>query len=561
ELLEHTSGTSRRALEAELVQVGLKFRLADGRWSRDSQVLEVTRDAYEKALNRHGRDHPETESAHDQLLSEDAEVVRLLKEKDSLVLESDDALLLTQLVSEKSLKPLFGKRLDDHRIKVPRRNRGALKQALIRKEFPVEDLSGYVDGKPLTIALRTRTLGGQEFHLREYQRDAVTVFHAGGSAKGGSGVLVLPCGAGKTVIGLGIMALTGQHTLILVTNITALRQWRDEILDKTRVEPDDIGEYSGEVKQIRPITITTYQILTYHKHKHEDFLHLEIFNSQDWGLIVYDEVHLLPAPVFRAVADLQARRRLGLTATLVREDGREDEVFSLIGPKRIDVPWKTLEGQGWIAPALCTEVRVAHKTGQAILQMAKLEHADLLILGWRGYTTTREAVFGSVVDTVIDYAPCDLLVVKYEPEPKLPFGNILLPTAGGPSAKFAARLAGHLLEEGGVLTLAGVARKGADEEAMARSRQGVADTIADVPFAVDTERKLLTGASVAAAVLKESRANAYDVIIVGATKVSLLKRAMFGQIPERIAHLSLTPVILAKHHEGARTWLSRFLGK
>ena len=210
---------------------------------------------------------------------------------------------------------------------------------------------------------------------------------------------------------------------------------------------------------------------------------------------------------------------------------------------------------------LRTEVRVAHKTGQAILQMAKLEHADLLILGWRGYTTTREAVFGSVVDTVIDYAPCDLLVVKYEPEPKLPFGNILLPTAGGPSAKFAARLAGHLLEEGGVLTLAGVARKGADEEAMARSRQGVADTIADVPFAVDTERKLLTGASVAAAVLKESRANAYDVIIVGATKVSLLKRAMFGQIPERIAHLSLTPVILAKHHEGARTWLSRFLGK
>jgi DNA excision repair protein ERCC-3 len=243
-------------------------------------------------------------------------------------------------------------------VRVPKRNRGALKQALIKKEFPVEDLSGYVDGKPIEMELRANTLQGQEFYLRKYQQDAVDVFYAGGSERGGSGVLVLPCGAGKTIIGLGILDRVKQHTLILATNITALRQWRDEILDKTTLQPEDIGEYSGELKEIRPITITTYQILTYHKRKDEEFLHMDLFDRQDWGLIIYDEVHLLPAPVFRAVADLQAKRRLGLTATLLREDGRETEVFSLIGPKRIDIPWKTLEKQGWIAQALCTELRV-----------------------------------------------------------------------------------------------------------------------------------------------------------------------------------------------------------
>lgn len=285
--------------------------------------------------------------------------VRLVKAEKDLILESDDEMLIVQFLADKQLRPLLGRRLSAHKLRVPARNRGALKQALIKKDFPVEDLSGYIDGQPLDISLKQTTNAGLDFRLREYQLDAVKIFYAGGSARGGSGVLVLPCGAGKTIIGLGIIERVAQHTLILTTNITALRQWRDELLDKTTLQPEDIGEYSGKMKEIRPVTITTYQILTYHKHKNEDFVHMDLFDSQNWGLIVYDEVHLLPAPVFRAVADLQARRRLGLTATLLREDGREHEVFSLIGPKKIDIPWKTLEGQGWIAQAMCTELRVA----------------------------------------------------------------------------------------------------------------------------------------------------------------------------------------------------------
>lgn len=284
--------------------------------------------------------------------------IRLLKDEDQLVLESDDPDLITQFLADKALRPFLGKRQGKKRVLVEKAHRGVLKQALIKRDFPVEDLSGYVDGKSIEISLRETTLKGGEFGLRKYQRDAVQVFHAEGDVRGGSGVLVLPCGAGKTVIGLGIIEKIAQQTLILTTNITALRQWRDELLDKTTVDPELIGEYSGEIKQIRPITITTYQILTYHKSKDEEFVHMELFDRGDWGLIVYDEVHLLPAPVFRAVADLQARRRLGLTATLLREDGRETEVFSLIGPKKIDVPWKTLERQGWIAQANCTEIRV-----------------------------------------------------------------------------------------------------------------------------------------------------------------------------------------------------------
>lgn len=285
--------------------------------------------------------------------------IRLVAEDDHLLLEADEPELIVQFLADKRLKPYLGKRQGKKRVVVDRAHRGVLKQALIKRDFPVEDLSGYVDGKSIDIELRDTTLRGQEFGLRKYQRDAVQVFHAEGDVRGGSGVLVLPCGAGKTVIGLGIIERIGQQTLILTTNITALRQWRDELIDKTTIDPELIGEYSGEVKQIRPITITTYQILTYHKSKDEQFVHMELFDKGDWGLIVYDEVHLLPAPVFRAVADLQAKRRLGLTATLLREDGRETEVFSLIGPKKIDVPWKTLEKQGWIAQANCTEIRVS----------------------------------------------------------------------------------------------------------------------------------------------------------------------------------------------------------
>lgn len=285
--------------------------------------------------------------------------LRLIKEDNKLVLESDDEHLITQFLADGKIKALFGKKLSPLRVVVNDGNRGILKQALIRKDFPVEDLSGYADGQPLKIALRETALCGREFGLRKYQKDAVDVFYAAGSTRGGSGVLVLPCGAGKTIIGIGVVERFAQHTLVLTSSVTAVHQWRDELLDKTTLTRDDVGEYSGEIKEIKPVTIATYQILTYHKGKDEQFVHMDIFEKHDWGLIVYDEVHLLPAPVFRAVSDLQARRRLGLTATLVREDGKETDVFTLIGPKKMDVPWKVLEKQGWIAEALCTEVRVA----------------------------------------------------------------------------------------------------------------------------------------------------------------------------------------------------------
>ena len=194
--------------------------------------------------------------------------------------------------------------------------------------------------------------------LRKYQNEAVDSFYAGGSKRGGSGVIVLPCGSGKTIIGIRAMEKCSTMTLILTTNITALRQWREELLNKTTLTEDDIGEYSGECKEIKPVTIATYHILTYRKTKSSDFPHFGLFNREEWGLIIYDEVHLLPAPVFRYTADIQAKRRLGLTATLIREDGRESDVFSLIGPKKYDVPWKDLEKQGWIATAACTEIRV-----------------------------------------------------------------------------------------------------------------------------------------------------------------------------------------------------------
>ena len=190
------------------------------------------------------------------------------------------------------------------------------------------------------------------------QEEAAERFWKGGGPEGGSGVIVLPCGAGKTIVGLSVLARARTRTLILCTGVTAARQWRDELLDKTTLLPDDVGEYTGEEKQLRPVTVSTYQVMTYHPRKTEDFPHLKLFDREDWGLIIYDEVHLLPAPVFRATAEIQARRRLGLTATLVREDGREDDVFSLIGPKRYDVAWKVLEKQGWIAEATCHEIRV-----------------------------------------------------------------------------------------------------------------------------------------------------------------------------------------------------------
>ena len=284
--------------------------------------------------------------------------LQLRRAGDDLVLECEDKVLLTQVLTHRLVTPHVGQRIDDHMVIVKPAERGFLKHALIRVGYPVEDLAGYVEGEPLDVDLRSPTLEGHDFGLRTYQNEAVDAFYAGGTERGGSGVIVLPCGAGKTIVGIGAMHKVGARTLILTTNVTALRQWRSEILDKTDLSEDDVGEYSGERKDIRPVTITTYQILTWRRKKTDEFAHFHLFNDANWGLIVYDEVHLLPAPVFRAVANLQSRRRLGLTATLVREDGKEEEVFSLIGPKKYDVPWRVLEKQGFVAEATCTEVRV-----------------------------------------------------------------------------------------------------------------------------------------------------------------------------------------------------------
>lgn len=285
--------------------------------------------------------------------------LKLIKEGDSLFLTSGDAGFLQSVRQNSQLKNLLSEDEYKDRILISPLNRGLVKQALIKIGFPVEDIAGYVDGDALAIDLRDKMLGGKPFHLRKYQTDSADIFYAAGSAKGGSGVIVLPCGAGKTVVGMATMAKIKTHTLILVTNVEAARQWRRELLDKTTLTDEQIGEYSGECKEIRPVTIASYQILTYRKRKTQVFPHFSIFNQRNWGLIIYDEVHLLPAPVFRITADIQARRRLGLTATLIREDRKEDEVFSLIGPKKYDIPWKDLELEGWIATATCTEVRVS----------------------------------------------------------------------------------------------------------------------------------------------------------------------------------------------------------
>jgi DNA excision repair protein ERCC-3 len=286
--------------------------------------------------------------------------LRLVSEHDvaALRLESEDEILLTEIANTKPVMPWLGPRLSPNAIRVEAGHRGALKQALTAAGHPVEDLAGYVDGDALEVGLRDVTLGGAPFALREYQVQAVEAFHGDGRAHGGSGVVVLPCGAGKTMVGIAAMVRLGMRTLILCTNVMALRQWRDELLDKTSLTAEDVGEYSGQLKEIRPVTLSTYQILTWRRSRASDFQHFSLFNKERWGLVIYDEVHLLPAPIFRSVADLQARRRLGLTATLIREDNNEEDVFSLIGPKRFDVPWKDLEHQGWIAAASCMEIRV-----------------------------------------------------------------------------------------------------------------------------------------------------------------------------------------------------------
>lgn len=284
--------------------------------------------------------------------------VKLKRLDEKLILHSEDSILITELEHHKEIIPSISTRLDKNSLEIFPAQRGFVKQALINIGYPAEDLAGYLTGKHLYLELRKFTSRDKEFYLRDYQRWAVDVFYAGGSERGGSGVVVLPCGAGKTMVGMGIMEKLKCETLILCPNTIAVRQWISELSDKTTLSEEVLGEYTGDTKEIKPITIATYQILTYRKRKGEEFVHFHLFSSKDWGLIIYDEVHLLPAPVFQATAHIQARRRLGLTATLIREDGKEKEVFSLIGPKKCDVPWKVLEDQGWIATAECMEIRL-----------------------------------------------------------------------------------------------------------------------------------------------------------------------------------------------------------
>lgn len=304
-------------------------------------------------------------------------LLRLKKEDDKLMIESDDTYMFTEICKLKEVEPFILEFIDDTHAIVDPERRGHLKMALTNAGFPVEDLAGYTVGDPLPIELRETTLSGKKFELRDYQKEAAQVFFASGSEKGGSGVIVLPCGSGKTVIGLATMALVKTKTLILTPNISASRQWIREICDKTNLPIDQVKEYSGEVKEIGPVTVATYQILTQRKRVKKadegkeiqeaemteeevkkELANFPLFSTQKWGLMIYDEVHLLPAPVFRLSTEMQATRRLGLTATLVREDHKETEVFSLIGPKKYDIPWRILESQGWIATADCNEIRI-----------------------------------------------------------------------------------------------------------------------------------------------------------------------------------------------------------
>jgi DNA excision repair protein ERCC-3 len=314
-----------------------------------------------------------------------------------LVLTSTDRAVLEEVLRAKKIQPLLGDRLGPDSVAVHPSERGNVKQQLLKLGWPAEDLAGYVDGEAHAIALAE-----DGWTLRDYQRDAAESFW-----HGGSGVVVLPCGAGKTIVGAAAMAQAQATTLILVTNTVSARQWKDELIKRTSLTAEEIGEYSGSVKEVRPVTIATYQVMT--TRRKGVYSHLELFDARDWGLIIYDEVHLLPAPIFRMTANLQARRRIGLTATLVREDGREGDVFSLIGPKRYDAPWKDIEAQGWIAPADCVEVRVT--MGQA----ERLAYA----------TAEPEERYRLASCTPAKTRVAEALVAKHAGEPTLVIGQYL----------------------------------------------------------------------------------------------------------------------------------------
>ncbi|MCR8985948.1 helicase-associated domain-containing protein [Brevibacillus laterosporus] len=278
--------------------------------------------------------------------------------EDQIGLTSADPLILAEVMGYQSMQPYIEEKRSESLYILKPYSRGLVKQALIKLGYPVQDLAGYQEGEPCPMELVPCDNTGTPFALRDYQLAAVDAFYANGTAYGGSGVLCLPCGAGKTIIGIGTMSRFETATLILTTSTTSVRQWINEIITKTTLTADMVGEYTGEQKEVRPVTVTTYQMVTSRQRGSEEFPHMNLFTDHNWGLIIYDEVHMLPAPIFKMTSSIQAKRRLGLTATLVREDGKEDEVFSLIGPKKYEMPWKALEAQGWIATALCKEVRL-----------------------------------------------------------------------------------------------------------------------------------------------------------------------------------------------------------
>jgi len=330
---------------------------------------------------------------------------RLRLEKDpahGLVLASSDKAVFEEVIRSKKVAGMLGERIEavpgsEGTVAVHPSERGNLKQALLKLGWPAEDFAGYVDGEAHEIALVE-----DGWSLRDYQKQAAESFW-----HGGSGVVVLPCGAGKTIVGAAAMAHAKATTLILVTNTVSARQWKAELLKRTSLTEEEIGEYSGARKEVRPVTIATYQVLT--TRRKGAYTHLELLDARDWGLVVYDEVHLLPAPIFRMTANLQARRRIGLTATLIREDGREGDVFSLIGPKRFDAPWKDIESQGWIAPADCVEVRVTLPESER-LAYATAEPEERYRLASSTFAKTRVA---------------EQLVRKHQGEPTLVIGQYL----------------------------------------------------------------------------------------------------------------------------------------
>ncbi len=290
--------------------------------------------------------------------------VKIIKENDKYFIVSEDSSIITEVANYKHTEKYIKGVFDANKLEIDGAYRGHIKLALINLGYPVEDLAGYKNGKPFNFKFRdTMKSNGKPFVIREYQREAVDVYYANGEPQGGAGVVTLPCGSGKTIIGIAAMEKMQTHTLIITTGVTACKQWKNEILDKTDIEEEFIGEYNGSTKEIKPITIATYKILTYRKDKKSPFLHFDLFFQKDWGFIVYDEVHLLPAPIIKLTSEIQSMRRIGLTATLVREDGLEKDVFCLIGPKKFDMPWRDLEKKNFISEAYCYDVRIPlHKS-------------------------------------------------------------------------------------------------------------------------------------------------------------------------------------------------------